>query len=155
MIYEEYSIQNKIDEILDKISKYGISSLTSHEKEFLDAYSTGDEKFTKDKMQELYKDIVLEDSYFKFELEDKKENVNDIEYTGTLYVPDLEFLDGHKIEGDLKGKLIVYKNGTYSLEFTKLVYEKDKEVEYDVFEFCNGLEYELDSFIDYVISELE
>ena len=26
---------------------------------------------------------------------------------------------------------------------------------YDVFEFCNGLEYELDSFIDYVISEIE
>ena len=26
---------------------------------------------------------------------------------------------------------------------------------YDVFEFCNGLEYELDSFIDYVVSELD
>ena len=155
MIYEEYSVQNKIDEILDKISKYGISSITSHEKEFLDAYSTGDEKVTKDKMGELYRDIVLEDSYFKFELEDKKENGNEVEYTGTLYVPDLEFENGRKIEGDLKGKLIVYKNGTYSLDFTKKSYEKGKEVEYDVFEFCNGLEYELDSFIDYVISELE
>jgi hypothetical protein len=26
---------------------------------------------------------------------------------------------------------------------------------YDVFEFCNGLEYELDSFVDYVVSELD
>jgi hypothetical protein len=32
---------------------------------------------------------------------------------------------------------------------------KDEEgYEYDVFEFCNGLEYELDSFLDYVVGEL-
>jgi hypothetical protein len=77
-----------------------------------------------------------------------------IQYIGTLYVPDLE--KPHRtIEGNLKGKIILYNNGSYSLDFIKVTYEKGKEVEYDVFEFCGGLEYELDNFIDYIIQELE
>ena len=30
-----------------------------------------------------------------------------------------------------------------------------EEIQLDVFDFCNGVEYELDSFIDYVVSEIE
>jgi hypothetical protein len=155
MIYEEFSSQDKTDELLDKISKYGISSLTPHEKDFLDAVSTGDEEEVRTKMRDLDTDQVFEDTYFKFELEDTKYEGDGICYIGTLYVPDLEFEDGRRIEGDLKGRIILHNNGSYALEFEKTTYEKGKEVEYDVFEFCNGLEYELDSFIDYVIQELE
>ena len=36
-----------------------------------------------------------------------------------------------------------------------LVDNKIDKGEYDVLEFCNGLEYELDSFLDYVISTIE
>ena len=155
MIYEEFSSQERTDELLDKISKYGISSLTPHEKDFLDAVSTGNEEEVKTKMKELDTDQVFEDGYFKFELEDTKYEDDGICYIGTLYVPDLELGDGRKIEGDLKRRIILHNNGSYSLDFEKTTYEKGKEVEYDVFEFCNGLEYELDSFIDYVIQELE
>jgi hypothetical protein len=44
MIYETKLTKEKIndilDDILDKISKYGIKSITIHEKGFLDAYSS-------------------------------------------------------------------------------------------------------------------
>ena len=152
VIYE--TSQEKTDELLDKISKYGISSLTDHEKDFLDAVSSGDEEKVQNKMKILSNDTFFEDGYFKFELDDIKYKKNGIQYIGTLYVPDLE--NPHKtIEGNLKGKIILYNNGSYSLDFFKIVYEKGKEVEYDIFEFCGGLEYELDNFIDYIIQELE
>ena len=154
MLYEDFSSQDKTDELLDKISKYGILSLTTHEKEFLDAVSSGDEEVVKNKMRILSTDTFFEDDYFKFELDDIKYKKNGIQYIGTLYVPDLE--KPHRtIEGNLKGKITLYNNGSYSLDFYKVVYEKGKEVEYDVFEFCSGLEYELDNFIDYIIQELE
>ena len=155
MIYEEFSIQDKTNELLDKISKYGILSLTNHEKDFLDALSIGDEEIVKVKMDTLNTDQVFQDDYFKFELDEIKYEDDGVEYLGTLYVPNLEFKDGNKIEGNLKGKIILNNSGSYSLYFEKKVYSNGKEEEYDVFEFCNGLEYELDSFIDYIIQELE
>lgn len=153
MIYEDSS-QEKTDVLLDKISKYGITSLTNHEKDFLDAVSSGDEERVQNKMKILSNDTFFEDDYFKFELDDIKYKKDGIQYIGTLYVPDLEKTN-KTIEGNLKGKIILYNNGSYSLDFLKIIYEKGKEVEYDVFEFCSGLEYELDSFIDYIIQELE
>ena len=105
-------------------------------------------------MRILSNDTLFEDDYFKFELDDIKYKKNGIQYIGTLYVPDLE-KQHRTIEGNLKGKITLYNNGSYSLDFYKVVYEKGKEVEYDVFEFCGGLEYELDNFIDYIIQELE
>lgn len=146
--------QDRADEILDKIFKYGLLSLTKHEKEFLDVFSLGEEDVIKSKLRILDLDTFFEDDYFKFELDDIKYKKDAIQYIGTLYVPDLE--KSHRtIEGNLTGKITLYNNGSYSLDFSKIVYEKGKEVEYDVFEFCGGLEYELDSFIDYIIEELE
>jgi len=155
MRYENYTASERLDDILDKISKYGSDSLSQLEREFLDSYKTGKEKELHDKLSKSEVETTFEDDlgYFKFELEDiqkitnKKGELEEIEIIGVLYVPDLEWTDGKKLEGRLTGKIIKYKNGTTSLEF-----EKDQ---YDVFEFCNGLEYELDSFIDYVVSEIE
>lgn len=153
MVYEGSSSQDKTDELLDKISKYGITSLTDHEKDFLDAVSSGDDERVQNKMNILSNDTFFEDDFFKFELHDIKYKKNGIEYIGTLYVPDLE-KPNRTIEGNLKGKITLYNNGSYSPDFYKVVHEKGKEVEYDVFEFCSGLEYELDNFIDYIIQEL-
>lgn len=154
MIYEDFSSQEKTDELLDKISKYGIASLTKHEKEFLDAVSSGDDEIVQNKMRILNTDTFFEDDFFKFELDDIRYEEDGIEYIGNLYVPDLE--KHHKtIEGNLKGKIILHNDGSYSLDFVKILNEKGKKVEYDVFEFCSGLEYELDNFIDYVVQELE
>jgi hypothetical protein len=154
LVCEDFSSQEKTDELLDKISKYGITSLTNHEKDFLDAVSSGDDEKVQNKMKILSNDTFFEDDFFKFELDDIKYKKNCIQYIGTLYVPDLE-KPYRAIEGNLKGKITLYNNGSYSLDFYKAVYEKGKEVEYDVFEFCGGLEYELDNFIDYIIQELE
>ena len=73
MIHEYFSSQEKTDELLDKISKYGISSLTNHEKDFLDAVSSGNDEIVQNKMKVLNTDTFFEDDFFKFEL-------NNIEY---------------------------------------------------------------------------
>ena len=155
MRYEGYSSSERMDDILDKISTYGIESLTQLERDFLDSHKSGGEKELHDQLSKSEIETTFEDDlgYFKFEckevqkIQNKKGEVEEVEIIGTLYVPALEWPNGKKLEGRLEGKIIKYSNGTTSLEF-----EKDG---YDVFEFCNGLEYELDSFIDYVVAEIE
>ena len=155
MRYENYTSTEMMDDILDKISKYGIDSLSDLEKEFLDSHKTGKEQELHDKLSKSEVETTFEDDLGKFTFElsevqkikSKSGELEEIEIIGTLYVPDLEWPNGKKIEGRLEGKIIKYSNGTTSLEF-----EKDG---YDVFEFCNGLEYELDTFIDYVVSEID
>lgn len=154
MVHEEYSCQRRVDEILDKISKYGIYSVTNKEKDFLDAYSSGNKEKTLDRLSILDKDIMFESSYFKFELEDTIINNHDTTYKGTFYVPDLTLMDGSILEGNIYGELIVYRNGTYILNFDKKVTINNNDFIYEIYEFCEGLEYELDSFIDYIILEL-
>jgi hypothetical protein len=146
-----------VDEILDKISKYGISSLTSMEKEFLDSHSTGKEEEFHDKLTKSETETTFEDDngLFKFEFDSCEEYDDEVHYLGTLYVPDLVFENGKRIEGILGGRIVVYRNGQISPDFYSIQKDKKSGENYDVFEFCNGLEYELDSFIDYVVSELE
>ena len=156
MRYEGYSSKERVDDILDKISKYGMHSLTHLEKEFLDSHSQGKEEETHDKITKEESESIFEDDFghFKFEHEETEDYGDEIHYIGTLYVPDLVFPNGKRIEGVLYGRIVVYENGTNSPDFYSL--EKDStKSNYDVFEFCNGLEYELDSFIDYVVSELK
>ena len=148
MRYEGYSSSERMDDVLDKISKYGISSLTQLEKEFLDSHKSGSEKESHDKISKEESETIFEDDYFKFEFETWEEFGDEQHFIGILYVPDLELPDGRIIEGRLEGKIIKFENGNISPDF----YSKDG---YDAFEFCNGLEYELDSFIDYVIAKIE
>ena len=151
-----HMIDEKINEILDKISRYGIESITSNERSFLDSLSTNDEETINSKLLGLMSDYIIEDGYFKFELEDIVYSDDCIEYIGTLYVPDLISEDGNIIiEGNLNGKIILENNGDYLLDFFKVVKINEIDVEYDVFEFCDGLEYEFDSFVDYLLQELE
>ena len=151
-----HMIDEKINEILDKISRYGIESITSNERSFLDSLSTNDEETINSKLLGLMSDYIIEDEYFKFELEDIVYSDDCIEYIGTLYVPDLISEDGNIIiEGNINGKIILENNGDYLLDFFKVVKINEIDVEYDVFEFCDGLEYEFDSFVDYLLQELE
>lgn len=155
MIYETKLTKEKIndilDDILDKISKYGIKSITVHEKGFLDAYSSGDKEDVDDKVNVISNEIIFEDSYFKFELTETKNIDDEIHHIGNLYVPGLTPDPNTIIEGNLSGRIIVYQNGTYSIEFEKV----SEFQNIDVYEFCEGLEYELDNFIDYIVQELE
>lgn len=149
MRYEGYDTQERLNDILDKISKYGMKSLTPLEKEFLDSHSSNKQGEVHDKIAREENESVFEDDSgrFRFEYKDTEDFGDEIHYIGTLYVPDLDLGNSKSIEGRLEGRIVFYKNGQTSLEF-------DKD-DYDVFEFCNGLEYELDSFVDYVIGELE
>ena len=150
MRYEGYSSVERMDDILDKISKYGINSLSKLEKDFLDSYKSGIEKETHKELIKKESEIVFEDDMgnFKFEFENFENHVNEYHYIGKLYVKDLELENGEKIKGCLDGKIIKFENESISPDF----YSKEG---YDIFEFTNGLEYELDSFIDYVISKID
>ena len=154
--YEGYTVQQRVDDILDKISKYGMSSLRDDEKEFLNAHKIGNQEEIHKKMTFNENDTIFEDDngYFKFEHSETEEYEDEVHYIGTLYVPDLVFSSGKKLEGRLEGRIVVYSGGQISPDFYS-VSKKSNEDTYDVFEFCNGLEYELDSFMDYVVSELD
>lgn len=156
MRYEGYSTKERVDDILDKISKYGIVSITPREKEFLDAHASGSEEEVHKLLTKEESERVFEDDYghFKFELDEIEDYGDEVHYIGTMYVPDLEFPSGKRIEGRLEGRIVVYNSGATSPDFFS-VYGKSNKDKYDIFEFCNGLEYELDSFIDYIVSELE
>ena len=80
---------------------------------------------------------------------------DEVHYLGTLYVPDLEWENGKRLEGRLEGRIVVFSNGQISPDFYSIQKDPKTHDNYDVFEFCNGLEYELDSFLDYVVAELE
>ena len=156
MRYENYTSSERVDDVLDKISKYGIKSLTKLEKDFLDAHSTG-------KQEELHKIIIKEESekvfeddngLFRFELEEIEEYSDSIHYIGTFFVPDLELLNGKIIEGRLEGRIIYYSNGNISPDFYSTHGKRNKD-KYDIFEFCNGLDHEFDVFVDYIIDELK
>jgi len=146
--FESYSIGERLDDILDKISKYGIDHLTKLENEFLNSFKSGNEVETHDKIKYMENEVIFEDTNgdFKFELKSSKKHKKSKHYYGTIYVPPIE-INGKMIEGCLDGKIIEYRNGSKSLDFSS----QDGR---DIFEFCSGIEYELDNFIDYVISEI-
>jgi len=157
MRYEGYTSKERVDDILDKISKYGIKSLSPLEKEFLDSHKTGNEEELHDRLAKEESETVFEDDmgYFKFELQEIEDYGDELHYIGTLYVPDLDLNNGKKIEGRLSGIIVYFDNGQTSPDFYSIEKDPVSSDHYDVFEFCNGLEYELDSFIDYVVSELQ
>lgn len=157
MRYEGYTAKERADEILDKISKYGIKSLTSLEKEFLDSHKLGKEEELHDKLSKSENETVFEDDngFFKFEFDSYEDYGDEVHYLGTLYVPDLEWENGKRLEGRLEGRIVVFSNGQISPDFYSIQKDPKTHDNYDVFEFCNGLEYELDSFLDYVVAELE
>jgi len=157
MKYEGYTTQQRVDDLLDKISKSGIKSLYILEKKFLDAHSNGFDKveFIHNELIRIENETLFEDVLFKFELTDTILYGDETHYVGFLTCPDIKFGNGKRIDGRLEGSIIVLSTGVLSPDFSKTILVKGKEVVYDIFEFCDGIEYELDSFIDYVVQELE
>lgn len=158
MRYGGYTSKERLDDILDKISKYGISSLSKDERSFLDSHESGQEETVHSELVKKESETVFEDDSgnFKFELDYIDEDDDEAHYFGTLYVPDLQTFSGQTIEGRLKGRITFYKNsGQSSPDFFSDFRDPKTKDRLDVFEFCSGLEYELDAFIDYVISELQ
>ena len=154
MRYEGYTTSQRVDDILDKISRHGLNSLTPLEKEFLDAHKTGKEedvhmKLAKEESEKFFEDDA---GYFRFEFDSVEDYGDEIHYLGILTCPDITLPGGKKISGRLEGRIVYYaETGMTSPDFGTQISGKD----FDVFDFCEGIEYELDSFIDYVIAEIE
>ena len=152
MLYENYTTHQRVDDLLDKIFKYGVKSLSKLELEFLDAHKTGGEEeihnqITKEQSETVFKD---DDGYFTFTLDSIEDYGDETHYIGTIECPDYTYGDGGEtIPGILEGRIVVTSEGITSPDFC---YENTG---LEIFDFCEGLEYELDSFIDYVVSELE
>ena len=150
MLYENYTTHQRVDDLLDKIFKYGVKSLSKLELEFLDAHKTGGEEeihnqITKEQSETVFKD---DDGYFTFTLDSIEDYGDETHYIGTIECPDYTYGD-ETIPGILEGRIVVTSEGLTSPDFC---YENTG---LEIFDFCEGLEYELDSFIDYVVSELE
>lgn len=158
MRYEGFSPQERQDEILDKISKYGIESLTLDEKEFLDSWSVGKEEEIHQKLNYNENEIVFEDDsgLFKFEFQELEEYEDQKHIIGVIYVPDLIWND-KRVKGRLEGRIVDFGNGKTSPDFFTSIKDSKtgNEISLDVFDFCSGIEYELDSFIDYITQEIE
>ena len=146
---ETYSSSDRTNDILDKISKYGIKSLSTLDKEFLDSFSNGEQEDVHRKILKEEIELVFDDDFgfFKFEYQETIIHEEEKHYLGILYVPDLILNNGKKISGILRGKIIVTKDYVVVPEFDN--------GNFDVFEFCSGLEYELDIFLDYVVQKIE
>ena len=154
--YVGFSSNDRLDEILEKISKFGIDSITKEEKIFLDSHSSGEEEIEHRNLQFIENETVFEDdSGFKFELTGIEYYECEYHIIGIMYVPDLKFESGKKIEGRLKGKIVVYENGQTSPDFYFNMKNGSKEIMFDVFEFIDEKECEFDSFIEYIVNELK
>lgn len=136
---ESYSkIQNKLDELLDKVGKKGFDSLTDKEKVFI-------KSFKNNTQEEAYENLTkkfYDDGIFKFEL-DRVEYAGDDRkrFHGTLTIDNKE----------LKGYITRLSNGQNDPQF----YDEDGKTLWDHAHEHEGIEYYLDDFIDNIIIDNE
>lgn len=146
-LFEEYSAQERQDDILDKISSQGIESLTDDERRFLDSFKDGKQDIVNDELNgpvENFDDNYFDDNLFSFKLRNVEDREYEVEFFGELTVPDPFKEDG---QISLEGSFKLFRDSRQILpEFSNS--------EYDVYELITDLTYELDGFLDYVVSEL-
>ena len=140
----ELNVDDRLNRILDKIKSIGLKSLDKKELEFLNSFKNGDEenfnkKFNSDKIHSTY---ISDDGFFMFNVENVEYVKDELRIAGVIFVPDL-VVKKRVIKGEIKGQIIVFNNTEVGLDFLK--------GKYDIFDFVNGLEYELDRFIDDLI----
>jgi hypothetical protein len=156
-LFLEYNseVNQKIDNILDKIGKHGMSSLEPEEKALLDAQSKG-----KQEIDDAYDKLVnklsqftykSDDGRFEFDFKEMKDyryeaDNGGIRYYGTMHLPDMT-VGGHIIDGAIDGYIMVYEGGVVATNFEKQGYTD--------FDFVEGLEYEYDDFIQEIVAYID
>ena len=142
-----YTKEERLDQLLDKILSFGIDSLSEMELDFLDAHSNGSEEEINNLLNDIENSITFysSDGLFTFKLEEIYQLDTSIELIGTITVPDMK---GGKsvVRGNLWGKIIVWSKNQFSVDFS--------DGKMDIFDFCEVIEYELDIFIEEIIQEL-
>ena len=85
MRYEGYTTAQRVDDILDKISKHGIKSLSNLEKDFLDAHKYGGEENVHQELNKIESERFFEDDsgLFKFEFDHIEYHNNEKHYYDT------------------------------------------------------------------------
>ena len=149
-IYDE-SVSDRLNDILDKISKNNILYLTTNELDFLNSYKDNNEDKAHNILISNERTFLFDDfdENFKFYYKGMEVSRDQTIIYGTICVPDLELEDGKFLDGCIKGKIKIKRVGN-----KEEVTIKFKKRTYDIFEFCKDKECELDMFIDYIISEL-
>lgn len=142
--------ENFVDEILDKINKFGINSLNELEKEYLKANSEENNKEMEKLEREAGKrEFISSNKLFSFELSRAEHFGDESFYYGTIHVPDISH-EEYKVSGDVEG-VIEYRDGTILPNFQKEQYG----LNWDIDEFIEGLEHEFFQFLQYIIDDLE
>lgn len=144
----ELNTEDRLNRILDKIKSIGLKSLDKKELDFLNSFKSEEEdsfnkKFNSDKIHSTY---ISDDGFFMFNVENVGYVKDELRISGVIFVPDL-VVKKRVIKGEIKGQIIVFNNTEVGLDFLK--------GKYDIFDFVNGLEYELDRFIDDLIISIK
>ena len=144
----ELTVDDRLNRILDKVKNTGIKSLEKKELEFLNSFKNIEEdilnkKFNSDKINSTY---ISDDGFFMFSVENVGYFKDELRIAGIIFVPDLT-IKKKVIKGEIKGQIMVFNNTEVGLDFLK--------GKYDIFDFVNGLEYELDRFIDDLIINIK
>lgn len=146
-LFEDY-----LDEILDKITKSGINSLTDNEKKYLNANSFDNkEEMAKIEREVGKRKFTSSNNLFSFELDRVEDFGDEVLYYGTIYLPDITYEKNERtISGEIEG-VIEYRDGVILPNFQK----KEYGVTWDSEEFIEGLEHEFFQFLQEIIDELE
>ena len=144
----ELNVNDRLNRILDKITNIGINNLDRNEIDFLLSYKTLDEEFFNEKINsdKIFSTYISDDGFFMFNVENIAYDKDVLRISGVIFVPDL-VIRKKIIKGEIKGEIIVFNNTEVGLDFVKN--------KYDIFDFVNGLEYELDRFIDDLIINIK
>lgn len=130
--------QEYTDEILDKISKNGIDSLTDKEREFLDSHKDGKEDETYEKIINEFSETIG-NIEIKFIYEDTDKDDGFLTHYGKLILKDDKV---YEFDGS-----ITEFEGTFITDF-----ENDIINDWIVME---GMEYEYEQFIEYIFGKLD
>jgi glutaredoxin-related protein len=145
-VNESKEVDVLTDEILDKISKSGIKSLSPKELDFLNSVSTGNEDDINDKKRYLNSKTWV-DNQFEFTMFESKDNGDTIELMGELNLPDIKYDDTFISGKNIKGKFIINKD-------QHMIIPNFEKEEYEHWDFVEGLEYEFDNFIQDILDDI-
>jgi hypothetical protein len=141
---------DRLNTILDRISKEGIKKIKKEEMKFLESYSTGKESELNKKLteEESENTFISDDGNFIFKFDCIEIEDAELKYiNGVFLVPDLIMKNKRVIKGELKGCIILFNDKTISMDFSN--------GKHDIFEFIDGLEYEMDCFVDDIVNRIQ
>jgi hypothetical protein len=141
---------DRLNSILDRISKIGIKNIKKEEIKFLESYSVGKESEFNKKLidEESENTFISDDGNFIFKFDRVEIEDDELKYiNGVFIVPDITLKNRRIIKGELTGCIILFNDKTIAMDFTN--------GKHDIFEFIHGLEYEMDCFIDDIVNKIQ